>query len=150
MGQIRVHRRAAGDGEVGIAAEHRANLLVDNGVIERMAHAQACGNSVAGLLGLAPFACHAYAAGEHAAGETSACTLGGGVVHLFEYARDGEQQSGTEVLEVLDDRLHIAGEAESECAGKGHRGHESCEHMGKREEQQQAAVGDVYCARHVL
>ena len=150
VGKLRVHRGTAGNGEVGVRTENRANLLVHHLLIEGVGDTSGNRQLFALLLGLGPFARVFGGAHEHLASESGAGALGGGVVDLLVHTRHGEQQRGTEGLEVLDHRLHIGAQGQRNRAAEAEEFHESGEHVAQRQEQQQTAVGPCAGARHVL
>ena len=150
MGKLGVHRSAAGDGEVGVRTENRANLLVHHLLIEGVGDTSGNRQLLTLLLGLGPFARVLGGAHEHLASESGAGALGGGIVDLLVHTRHGKQQRGAEGLEVLDHRLHIGAQGQRNRAAKTEEFQESGEHMAQGQEQQQTAVGPCAGTRHVL
>ena len=150
VGKLGVHRSAAGDGEVGVRTENRANLLVHHLLVEGVGDASGNRQLLTLLLGLGPFARVLGGAHEHLASESGAGALGGGIVDLLVHTRHGKQQRGAEGLEVLDHRLHIGAQGQRNRAAKTEEFQESGEHMAQGQEQQQTAVGPCAGTRHVL
>ena len=150
MGELRIHRRAAGDTEVGVLPENLADLGVDGPVVERVLEAFAQRQPAAFLLRMGPLARNTRRVGEHPAREAFARALGRRVIHLLEHARHAHQQRRTEIVEILHDGREVARQAQLDGASEGQDLHVAREHVAHRQEHEQAAVRDVAGARHVL
>ena len=148
--KVGIHRGAAGDGEVGVRAENRADLLVHHQLVEPVGEAPPPRQFLAGLLGLRPIPRHVRRTQEHLAGDALAGALRRCVIHLLEHARHRQQQRRAERLEILDDRLHVGTQSQRQRAAEAQQLHEPREHVAQRQEQQQTAVGPRAGAGHVL
>ena len=143
VGEIGGQGGAAGDDVAQVGAEHRADLLQDEGVGDAVADLLE-GARTEGLLGREGVgACLLGAPREHAPLDAAASLGGGRVVDLLEDAGHDEEHGGLEGLDVGQQVLDGGGEAEHALAGEDDVHDESGEHVGDGKEEQEAGLGGV-------
>ena len=134
---------AAGDDVAQVGSEDGADLLQDERIGDAMAHLLEHAGSEGLLRGDRVGACLLGAPREHAALDAAARLGGGCVVDLFEDAGDDEEHGRLESLDVRQQVLDAGREPEHALAGQDDVHDEAGEHVGDREEEEQACLGGV-------